>query len=89
MRITVIRSGGFAGLVRRATLDTEKRPDAAELASLARTALTEAAAAPPTRVVPDGFHYEVDVDGEEARFADPGLTQAQSALVRKVLKEGS
>ena len=87
MRITVTRTGGFAGIARRATLDTEGRPDAAELTALARSALAESGM--PPSVVPDGFVYEVEADGSTGRFADPRLTEAQSTLVRRVLAEGS
>ncbi|MDF4250572.1 protealysin inhibitor emfourin [Streptomyces sp. WMMB303] len=92
MRITVIRTGGFAGLTRRATVETADRPDAEELAQLADQAVREGLSEAPTGV-PDGFHYEVDVATDQtaasAHFADPKLTEAQSALVRKVLKEGA
>ena len=87
MRITVTRTGGFAGRARRATLDTEGRPDSAELTALASSALAESGM--PPYVVPDGFVYELEVDGSTGRFADPRLTEAQSALVRRVLTEGS
>ncbi|WP_369201206.1 protealysin inhibitor emfourin [Streptomyces sp. PU-14G] len=91
MRITVIRTGGFGGLTRRATLDTAGRHDAAEVAALADRALREGLSEAPMGV-PDGFHYELSVeDGTRgtAHFADPKLTEAQSSLVRKVLKEGA
>jgi emfourin len=88
MRITVTRTGGFAGLTRRATLDTDGRPDAAELTALARGALAEGRSELPLGV-PDGFVYRLEVDGETGHFADPRLTEAQSALVGKVLAEGS
>jgi len=88
MRITVNRTGGFAAITRRATLDTDERPDAAELTALARSALADGATE-RSMGVPDGFHYEVEVDGETRHFADPRLTEAQSALVRTVLKEGA
>ncbi|MGP3990011.1 protealysin inhibitor emfourin [Streptomyces sp. 3N207] len=101
MRITVIRTGGFGGLSRRATLDTAGRPDAEELAHLADQAVREGLSEAPMGV-PDGFHYEVSIEsgsaghrpGDASRpatahFADPKLTEAQSALVRKVLKEGA
>lgn len=39
MRIEVIRSGGFAGIERRAVLDTAGRPDAFRLHALARDVL--------------------------------------------------
>ncbi|MBO8193684.1 hypothetical protein ITI46_18745 [Streptomyces oryzae] len=92
MRITVLRTGGFGGLSRRATLETTDRPDAEELARLADQAVREGLAAAPMGV-PDGFHYEVSIEtgtsSATAHFADPKLTEAQSALVRKVLKEGA
>ena len=88
MRVTVKRTGGFGGLARRATLDTTGRADAAELAALARDSLAQGDGGRQPGV-PDGFHYEVDVDGDTAHFADPHLTESQSALVRKVLKEGT
>ncbi|NSC21655.1 hypothetical protein FM076_10730 [Streptomyces albus subsp. chlorinus] len=91
MRITVIRTGGFGGLTRRATLETAGRPDAGHLAQLADRALREGLSEAPMGV-PDGFHYELRVqDGptRTAHFADPKLTEAQSEVVRKVLKEGA
>lgn len=89
MRINVIRTGGFGGLTRRATLDTTGRPDGAEIASLARDALTGGKATRPMGV-PDGFHYEITVDGTSTvHCADPSLSEAQSALVTRVLKEGA
>lgn len=47
MRISVIRSGGFAGIERRAALDTTGRPDAFHLHALARDTLAAGEAAPP------------------------------------------
>ncbi|MGH3312946.1 MAG: protealysin inhibitor emfourin [Streptomyces sp.] len=88
MRITVTRTGGFAGLTRRATLETGGRPDADALAALARSALAEGGKDRPAGV-PDGFHYEIEIDGDTGHCADPRLTEAQSALVRTVLKEGA
>jgi hypothetical protein len=88
MRIAVTRTGGFAGITRRAELDTAGRPDADRLHDLARDALADHAAAPGAPAVPDGFVYEVTVDGETFRCADPRLTDAQRALVRAVLDGG-
>jgi hypothetical protein len=87
MRITVTRTGGFAGLTRRATLSTDGRPDAADIAALARSALAEGRAKDPLGV-PDGFHYEIETDEGRAYCADPRLTEAQSKLVDKVFQEG-
>ncbi|MEU1618111.1 protealysin inhibitor emfourin [Streptomyces sp. NPDC005722] len=88
MRIQVIRSGGFAGIERRAVLDTAGRPDAFRLHALARDVLAAAPDEPP-QGVPDGFHYEITLDGRTVRCADPCLTEEQRELVRLVLKEGA
>ncbi|MEU9403111.1 protealysin inhibitor emfourin [Streptomyces sp. SID4985] len=88
MRIQVRRTGGFAGIERRAEIDTSARPDAAELRSLAERALASAPTTPPPGV-PDGFHYEITVDGRTIHAADPRLTDAQRELVSRVLKEGA
>ncbi|MGW5104374.1 protealysin inhibitor emfourin [Streptomyces sp. NPDC004100] len=88
MRIQVRRTGGFAGIERRAEIDTSTRPDATELHSLAERALTSGHTAPPAGV-PDGFHYEITVDGRTIHAADPRLTDAQRELVSRVLKEGA
>jgi hypothetical protein len=89
MRITVTRTGGFGGLTRRATIDTSDRPDAAELASLAHSALAEGQGDQPPAGVPDGFHYEIEADGATGFAADPKVGQAQSELIKRVLEEGS
>ncbi|MBB5933047.1 protealysin inhibitor emfourin [Streptomyces zagrosensis] len=88
MRITVTRTGGFAGIPRRAELDTAGRPDASHLELLARTTLAEGA---PTRPmgVPDGFQYGIDVDGSTVYCADPRLSDVQRELITTVLKEGA
>ncbi|MFD9032167.1 hypothetical protein ACFVZW_13630 [Streptomyces sp. NPDC059567] len=41
------------------------------------------------RGVPDGFSYEITVDGETVRCGDPRLTDSQRALIARVLKEGA
>ncbi|MEU1542536.1 protealysin inhibitor emfourin [Actinacidiphila glaucinigra] len=88
MRIEVIRSGGFAGIERRAVLDTAGRPDAFRLHALARGILAADPGGPP-QGVPDGFRYEIAVDGRTVHCADPWLTEEQRELVRLVLKEGA
>ncbi|KAK1179171.1 hypothetical protein B7755_014075 [Streptomyces sp. NBS 14/10] len=88
MRISVTRTGGFAGIERRAELDTSGRPDARHLQALAHQAV-ETGHITPTRGVPDGFHYEITVDGRTVHAADPHLSDAQRELVRTVLKEGA
>ncbi|MEU6574066.1 protealysin inhibitor emfourin [Streptomyces sp. NPDC046805] len=88
MRIQVTRTGGFAGIERRAEVDTSGRPDAHAWQTLAEQALATGQGTPPTGV-PDGFHYEITVDGRTVYAADPKLTTEQRSLVSRVLKEGA
>jgi len=88
MRIEVRRTGGFAGIERRAEVDTAARPDAPEWHALAERALAAGRDTPPAGV-PDGFHYEITVDGRTVHAADPGLTEDQRELISRVLKEGA
>ncbi|MET9804812.1 protealysin inhibitor emfourin [Streptomyces sp. NPDC006368] len=88
MRIRVTRTGGFAGIERRAEVDTSGRPDAAEWHDLASAALATAGATPPAGV-PDGFRYTITVDGRTVHCADPRLTEAQRELISRVLREGA
>jgi hypothetical protein len=39
--------------------------------------------------VPDGFSYEITVDGKTVYAADPRLTHEQRELISRVLKEGA
>ncbi|MEU6505088.1 protealysin inhibitor emfourin [Streptomyces sp. NPDC046942] len=88
MRIQVRRTGGFAGIERRAEVDTSGRPDAPSLHALAERVLAAGQGTPPPGV-PDGFAYEITVDGRTVYAADPRLTQEQRELVTLVLKEGA
>ncbi|MFI1362137.1 protealysin inhibitor emfourin [Streptomyces griseochromogenes] len=88
MRIQVRRTGGFAGIERRAEVDTSGRPDAAEWQALAERVLASGRGTPPAGV-PDGFSYEITVDGRTVYAADPRLTEEQRELVSRVLKEGA
>ncbi|MEE4489416.1 protealysin inhibitor emfourin [Streptomyces sp. BE230] len=88
MRIQVSRTGGFAGIARHHEIDTSGRADAHEWEALAESALTAAREA-PARGVPDGFSYRITVDGRTVDCTDPRLTDAQRALVSRVLKEGA
>ncbi|WP_329409697.1 hypothetical protein OG802_11495 [Streptomyces sp. NBC_00704] len=88
MRIQVRRTGGFAGIERRAEVDTAGRPDAGEWHALAEQAVAGGRGAPPA-VVPDGFSYEITVDGERVYAADPRLTAEQRTLISRVLREGA
>ncbi|MGW5368424.1 protealysin inhibitor emfourin [Streptomyces sp. NPDC004009] len=88
MRIQVRRTGGFAGIERRAEVDTSARPDAQEWQALAERVLASGGSAPPAGV-PDGFAYEITVDGRTVHAADPRLTEEQRELITRVLKEGA
>ncbi|SOD86732.1 protealysin inhibitor emfourin [Streptomyces sp. Ag109_G2-15] len=88
MRIQVRRTGGFAGIERRAEVDTSGRPDAHEWHTLAERALASGHGTRPAGV-PDGFSYEITVDGRTVYAADPRLTEEQRELISRVLKEGA
>ncbi|MFF9403967.1 protealysin inhibitor emfourin [Streptomyces anandii] len=88
MRIRVRRTGGFAGIERRAEVDTSGRPDAPEWRALAERVLAAGPDTPPAGV-PDGFSYEITVDGRTVFAADPRLTDDQRELISRVLKEGA
>ncbi|MFE0704467.1 protealysin inhibitor emfourin [Streptomyces sp. NPDC058872] len=87
MRIRVRRTGGFAGIERSAEVDTVDRPDADGWRDLAGAVLADGDG--NGRGVPDGFSYEITIDGRTVRCCDPHLTDAQRALITKVLKEGA
>ncbi|MEU9291362.1 protealysin inhibitor emfourin [Streptomyces sp. NPDC048275] len=88
MRIQVRRTGGFAGIERHAEVDTSGRPDAREWHALAEQATAAGRGTPPIGV-PDGFSYEITVDGKTVYAADPRLTEEQRKLISRVLKEGA
>lgn len=88
MRIRVRRTGGFAGIERRAEVDTSDRPDAPQWQALAERVLATGRGTPPAGV-PDGFGYEITVDGRTVYAADPRLTDDERELVSRVLKEGA
>ncbi|MFF3403940.1 protealysin inhibitor emfourin [Streptomyces sp. NPDC002659] len=88
MRIQVRRTGGFAGIERFAEVDTSGRTDASEWRALAERAMAEGRGTPPAGV-PDGFSYQITVDGRTVHCADPRLSEAQRELISRVLKEGA
>ncbi|UNO42075.1 protealysin inhibitor emfourin [Streptomyces sp. MST-110588] len=88
MRIQVRRTGGFAGIERYAEVDTSGRPDAQEWNALAEQALAAGRGTPPIGV-PDGFSYQLTIDGRTVYCSDPRLTDEQRKLITRVLKEGT
>ncbi|MER5478089.1 protealysin inhibitor emfourin [Streptomyces sp. NPDC002734] len=91
MRIEVTRSGGFAGLVRRALVDTDGLDDAEEWHRLAEAALADGAGPSPAESsVRDGFRYEIAVDGSPGvEVGEQDLTPAQRDLTARALAEGT
>lgn len=88
MRIQVRRTGGFAGIERRAEVDTSALSDTGDWHVLAEEALATADASPPAGA-PDGFSYQLTVDDRSVYCADPKLTASQRTLIRRVLREGT
>ncbi|WP_151773158.1 protealysin inhibitor emfourin [Streptomyces abyssomicinicus] len=90
MRIEVTRSGGFAGVVRRAVVDTAELPDAERWQALAEEALADGAG--PSQAdspVRDGFRYEITVGDRVVETGERDLTPAQRELTARVLREGA
>ncbi|KOU24475.1 protealysin inhibitor emfourin [Streptomyces sp. WM6368] len=89
MRIQVVRTGGFAGIERRAEVDTAGRPDEGEWRALAQLALRPGPPGHPADRVRDGFSYRITVDGRTVACEEPNLSEAQRTLISRVLKEGA
>ncbi|MFD7625198.1 protealysin inhibitor emfourin [Streptomyces sp. NPDC059851] len=89
MRIQVVRTGGFAGIERRAEVDTSGRPDEDEWQALAQLALRPVAASPGADRIRDGFSYRITVDGRTVTCQEPDLSEAQRQLITRLLKEGA
>ncbi|MFF5387057.1 protealysin inhibitor emfourin [Streptomyces sp. NPDC013012] len=92
MRIRVRRTGGFAGIERSAEVDTAGRSDAGEWTALAGAVLAAAdgdGGDGDRSRVPDGFSYEITIDGRTVRCGDPAVTKEQRALIVRLLKEGA
>ncbi|GAA3237358.1 hypothetical protein GCM10010468_72220 [Actinocorallia longicatena] len=78
----MVRSGGFAGIMRRGEADTAGDPVLRSL--VARVDLTSA---PSSRgPVPDQFVYEIGIDGREITVGDSQLNGALRELVHHVLR---
>lgn len=74
MLITVSRSGGFAGLTRRAQVDVDAAPDAAWWRTAAAGATPLPPPAPtPSSPVRDGFTWTIEVGAERAVLPDSAV----------------
>jgi hypothetical protein len=85
MRITVTRTGGFAGTRLSRSVDTAGRADASELEELVKSARLDAVPEPTGS--PDRFTYELDVDGKRIKVAEPDLNGPLHTLVQRVLRQ--
>lgn len=83
MKVTVVRSGGFAGIQRRGVADSSDDPLLAGL--VARVDLD---AVPPPGRIPDQFVYDVEIDGKSASVGEAQLTGPLRELVHHVLGRG-
>jgi hypothetical protein len=97
VRVEVSRSGGFAGVTRTASVDTDSL-DTAQAAELRRlVGASRAASVPPARRPSadgaDRFQYEITVEHggqtDRAVCGEPDLTPEEQELVRWVLSGGA
>ncbi|ROO83680.1 hypothetical protein EDD29_1187 [Actinocorallia herbida] len=82
MKVTVVRTGGFAGIERRGSSDTAADP---VLRALVARVDPSAARGGPARRTPDRFTYEIDIDGETITVRESELSGALRELVHHVL----
>lgn len=87
MKISVTRSGGIAGITRRAEVDTEGRHDAEAWQSLVDGADLADRGRPAGR--PDRFVYRVDVDDRTAHLSEADLDEPTRALIDSVFADGA
>lgn len=80
MKVTVVRSGGFAGIRRRAEADSATDPVLARLVGR-----VDLAAVPPPGRIPDQFVYDIDIDGRHATVGEAQLSGPLRELVHHVL----
>ncbi|MFC4906555.1 protealysin inhibitor emfourin [Actinomadura gamaensis] len=83
MKVTVVRSGGFAGIERRGEADSADDPLLAGLVGR-----VDLAQVPPPGRIPDQFVYDIDIDGREAVVGEAQLTGPLRELVHHVLGGG-
>lgn len=84
MKVAVTRSGGFAGLVRRAEVDSADHPAVAGLIGDLR--LDEI---PQNLPVPDQFVYHIEIGDDSAHVRESDLRGPLRELVDQVMAHGS
>jgi emfourin len=80
VKVTVVRSGGFAGIERRGEGDTTTDPVLRALAEQ-----IDLTALPPPAQAPDRFTYEIEFNGRTATVGEAQLTAPLRDLVDHVL----
>ncbi|WP_026411905.1 protealysin inhibitor emfourin [Actinomadura oligospora] len=83
MKVTVIRSGGFAGIERRGQADSADDPLLDGLVGRVDLSLL-----PPPGRIPDQFVYDIDIDGTTTSVGEAQLTGPLRELVHHVLDSG-
>ncbi|MFI0354718.1 protealysin inhibitor emfourin [Actinomadura sp. 9N407] len=78
--MTVVRSGGFAGIERRGQSDSVTDPLLSRLVDR-----VDLAALPPPGRIPDQFLYEIDIDGDTTTVGETQLAGPLRELVHHVL----
>jgi hypothetical protein len=84
VRVAVTRSGGFAGLVRRAEVDSADHPAVAGLIDTVR--LDDV---PRSRPQPDRYVYEIQIGDRSARVGEADLHGPLRELVDHVMSHGN
>ncbi|GAA1543640.1 hypothetical protein GCM10009678_27930 [Actinomadura kijaniata] len=80
MKVTVTRSGGFAGIERRGESDSERDPLLSRLVDR-----VDLGSVPPPGRIPDQFLYEIDIDGAHTVVGEAQLSGPLRELVHHVL----
>ncbi|WP_344598397.1 protealysin inhibitor emfourin [Actinomadura vinacea] len=83
MKVTVVRSGGFAGIEQRGQSDSATDPMLARLVDRVDLAMV-----PPPGRIPDQFLYDIDIDGASTTVGEAQLHGPLRELVHHVLGQG-
>jgi emfourin len=80
VKVSVVRSGGFAGIERHGESDTTSDPLLCGL-----VARVDLGSVPPPGRIPDQFVYDIDIGGRTATVGEAQLTGPLRELVHHVL----
>jgi len=81
MKVTVVRSGGFAGIERRGEADTAGDPVLRAL-----IARCDPGSVPDSAPGADQFQYDIDIDGQRVTVGETQLSGPLRELVHHVLR---